>query len=61
MADVVAILAGTRRMRSRVVLRDNSLYRTPTKPNTLMRCADGGPVTVVRHRRSTDTIWWERG
>jgi hypothetical protein len=58
--DLVAIIAGSRRSRSRVILRDNGLYRTPTAPKTLMRCAEGGAVTVVRRRRSNDTIWWEQ-
>ena len=36
--DIVAVLAvRRRRVRSRVVLRDNSLYQTLTRPRTIMR------------------------
>lgn len=38
MGDVVAVLSiRQRRVRSRVVLRDNSLYNTLTRPATLLR------------------------
>ena len=38
--DVVAVIARPeRRHRSRVILADNSLYQTLTKPATLMRYA----------------------
>ena len=40
MGDVVAIIKRQeRRWRSRVILVDNSLYQTLTKPATLMRYA----------------------
>ena len=40
LARVVAVLSVRQRgVRSRVVLRDNSLYHTLTRPRTLMRAA----------------------
>jgi len=40
--DVVAVLkARQRRIRSRVIMRDNSLYQTLTRPQTLVRRAKG--------------------
>ncbi len=39
-ADVVAVVATRqRRIRSRLILRDNSLYPTLTRPTTLLRYA----------------------
>ena len=35
--EIVVILKGMRRARSRVVLSDNSLYQTLTRPQTLVR------------------------
>jgi hypothetical protein len=41
--EIVAVLrARERGVRSRVVLRDNSLYRTATRPKTLRRTARHG-------------------
>ncbi len=39
-ADVVAVVATRRRrIRSRLILRDSSLYQTLTRPSTLLRYA----------------------
>ena len=47
--DIVAVVAGQRRrLRSCVVLRDNSLYQTLTRPQTLMRYAGAYPAAIVR-------------
>ena len=41
--DIVAVLKVAQRgARSRVILRDNSLYQTLTRPQTLRRQAQGG-------------------
>ena len=41
--DIVAVLKVAQRgVRSRVVLKDNSLYQTLTRPQTLRRQAQGG-------------------
>ena len=49
--DIVAIInVRERRTRSHVIQRDNSLYRTLTQPQTLLRRA-GQPLTAsIRHR-----------
>ena len=42
--DIVVIVTGNRRgERSRVTLRDNSLYRTLSRPRTLVRMATRYP------------------
>ena len=68
--ELVAIVRGTqRRIRSRVVLKDNSLYQTLTRPATLRRQAEGAwPVRLgIRAPRGTDQqpkgrtrirAWW---
>ncbi len=51
MAEIVAILSvRRRRVRSRVVMRDNSLYHTLTRPRTLVRYTRHGGVPAVRAR-----------
>ena len=41
--DIVAVVKISQRgVRSRVILSDNSLYQTLTRPNTLRRQAQGG-------------------
>ena len=48
-SDVVAIVpVRQRRLRSRVILRDNSLYHTLTRPKTFLRCAGDAPVAGIR-------------
>ena len=50
---VVAIVQGRqRRIRSRVVLWDNGLYQTLTRPVTFLRCANAcaGPVIQIGAR-----------
>ena len=48
-SDVVAIVSvRQRRLRSRVILRDNSLYQTLTRPKTFLRCAGETPVAGIR-------------
>ncbi|MBI3321033.1 MAG: hypothetical protein HYZ91_02050 [Candidatus Omnitrophica bacterium] len=47
--DVVAILAvRQRRGRSRVILKDNSLYQTLTRPKTLARRLRAGLSAIER-------------
>lgn len=47
--DLVAIVKGQRpRARSLLVLRDNSLHETLTRPQTLMRCAEDQPGAIVQ-------------
>ena len=58
--DVVAIIKRPeRRLRSRVILTDNSLYQTLTRPATLMRDASRYPAHLValgaRRRTATST------
>ena len=48
-ADIVAVVRGERRrLRSRVILRDNSLYQTLTRPRTLMRCTREQDSAIVQ-------------
>ena len=61
--DIVAILnVHERRMRSRVILKDNSLYRTLTRTQTLVRRASEAWVmenaqdNTVR-RRNRGALW----
>ena len=50
--DIVAIVQGQqRRLRSRVVLRDNSLYQTLTRPKTLLRYAAQGRGAAWRKQQ----------
>ncbi len=58
--DIVAIIKRPeRRLRSRVILTDNSLYQTLTRPATLMRDASRYPAHLVelgaRRRTTTPT------
>lgn len=47
--DIVAIVRSQQpRIRSRVILKDNSLYRTLTRPKTFIRCAREQPGPIVR-------------
>lgn len=47
--DVVVVLSlRQRRARSRVILRDNSLYQTLTRPKTLARYARTGLAGITR-------------
>ena len=47
--DVVAIIRRPeRRLRSRVILTDNSLYQTLTRPATLARYAREYPRTLLK-------------
>jgi hypothetical protein len=47
--DVVAVLGvRQRRTRSRVILKDNSLYQTLTRPQTLARRARAGLAVITR-------------
>jgi len=49
--DLVAVLSvRQRKVRSRIVLRDNSLCRTLTRPKTLRRCAERALLMTVRAR-----------
>lgn len=55
--ELVAIVRGTqRRIRSRVVLKDNSLYQTLTRPATLRRQAEGAWLGLKARNRG----WWRR-
>ncbi len=52
--DVVAVLkVRQRRSRSRVILSDNSLYHTLTRPQTLIRRASG-------HTEEIRTATWRK-
>ena len=47
--DVVAVMAArTRRVKSRVILRDNSLYHTLTRPRTLAERLQEFPEAILR-------------
>lgn len=47
--DIVAIVHSERRQaRSRLVLRDNSLCQTLTRPGTFIRCAAERPSAIVQ-------------
>ena len=49
--DIVAVIKREeRRVRSRVILSDNSLYQTLTRPATLMRYARDYPHTLTGAR-----------
>jgi len=49
--DVVAVLAvRQRRVRSRVILRDNSLYHTLTRPSTIARCVTRAQALIETAR-----------
>ncbi|MBI2496129.1 MAG: hypothetical protein HYY59_03760 [Candidatus Omnitrophica bacterium] len=51
--EIVAIVRSQQpRIRSRVILKDNSLYRTLTRPKTFIRCAREHPGPIVRTRSS---------
>ena len=51
--DIVAVLKVTQRgVRSRVVLNDNSLYQTRTRPKTLRRQAQEGAQGRAWRKRS---------
>ena len=57
--DLVAALSvHQRRIRSRVILKDNSLYRTLTRTQTLARYTNGPSAAVIRigsrRRRGAD-------
>ena len=53
LGDLVAVLAvRQRRVRSRLVFRDNSLYQTLTRPTTLMRALARAPLAGLAGRRS---------
>ena len=71
--DVIAVLAvRQRRVRSRVVLHDNSLYQTLTRPQTLVRRNAAGQASAGIGPLGTDgrtqrhgahgkgAIWWTR-
>ena len=61
--DVVAVLAFRRgRTRSRVVLRDNSLYHTLTRPKTLVRLARAlrGGGAAMQHITRQGATWWKQ-
>ena len=46
-SEIIAVIGvRRRRVRSQLILRDNSLYRTLTKPRTLLKYA-AGPEAVV--------------
>jgi hypothetical protein len=57
--DIVAVIkTQQRRLRSRVILRDNSLYQTLTRPQTLVRYTEGrssaiAGVRVARPEQAT--------
>ena len=51
--DVVAIVKRRERPRSRVILADNSLYQTRTRPATLMRRAKDYPDSLKGARWRT--------
>jgi hypothetical protein len=59
--DVVAVLAFRRgKTRSRLVLRDNSLYHTLTRPRTLARMARAARSGGARGMTSRQgAIWWK--
>ncbi len=47
--DIVAVVASRqRRIRSRVVLKDNSLYQTLTRPATVIRSVNAKSPAVVQ-------------
>ena len=49
--EIVAVLAvRQRRTRSRVILRDNSLYHTLTRPSTIVRCANRAAALIETAR-----------
>lgn len=51
--DIVVVVTGHRRgERSRVTLRDNSLYRTLSRPRALVRGA-------ARYPEGIDARWWK--
>ena len=52
--EIVAILSvRLRKVRSRVVMKDNSLYHTLTRPSTILRCAHcaAALIETARARR----------
>ena len=52
--DIIAVIARPeRRHRSRVILADNSLHQTLTRPSTLMRYAREYPKTLKGAMRWT--------
>ena len=56
---IVVLSVRQRRIRSRVVLRDNSLYQTLTRPSTLREAAGRG-LSVARagsRKRRRGAIW----
>lgn len=56
--DVVAILSLRRRgARSRVVLADNGLYQTLTRPQTLVRCVDAAAGAVAEVGAKTARVY----
>ena len=60
--DLVAIVSIRQRgARSRLVLTDNSLYQTLTRPKTFIRCvaAAAGPVAEVGAK--TKRVYYYRG
>ena len=68
---VAALSVRQRRIRSRAVLRDNSLYHTLTRASTLRRRAAAGEAAIGRaatrrRGRRTDkeppqgAAWWKR-
>ena len=62
--DVVAVLAFRRgKTRSRVVLRDNSLYHTLTRPKTLARASRGlrAGGAAMRNITRQGATWWKQG
>ena len=59
--EIVVILKGMRRARSRVVLSDNSLYQTLTRPQTLVRYLREAAQTFGGlGGRSKGAIWWKQ-
>ena len=51
--DVVAIISVRQRnVRSRVIMKDNSLYHTLTRPQTLARYGEEQLKTGLRRRRN---------
>ncbi len=52
LSDLIAVLSLRQRgVRSRLVLRDNSLYHTLTRPTTLMRALTQRPLASIGWRR----------
>ena len=50
--ELVAVLKTKQpQVRSRVILQDNSLYQTLTRPKTLMRRARTAPLAIMTRRR----------